>query len=289
MRHQWTLISTSALVLATLSGHSDAQTSPPDSPSASGSAMYDPQQFPLIRGQVQQLTLTARGDIDGLILKDGTEVKTSPELAMQLTGFFKPGDRVTINGLHAAALPLIRAVSLTSEVTHRTVTESAVATPQPQPPASAPAPSVGSATELSGRVRMALHGPLGEVNGMLLDNGTILRIPPTQGPAVTAFMQARQTVSAQGLALTTAAGTVMEVQQIGPSHDKLVAVGPPAPPLGDPGSAGPGGRARPAPGGAPQPPMPPPAGAQQPGPPRLGVPAPVPPSLPPTPAPPQAG
>jgi len=32
-------------------------------------------QFPSIRGELERLTLTRRGEIDGLILKDGTEVK----------------------------------------------------------------------------------------------------------------------------------------------------------------------------------------------------------------------
>jgi hypothetical protein len=61
-----------------------AQTVPPSPaagtapPPAMGQApFYDPQQLPGFRGQVQQLTLTPRGDIDGLILSDGTEVNSS--------------------------------------------------------------------------------------------------------------------------------------------------------------------------------------------------------------------
>jgi hypothetical protein len=83
--------------------------------------LYDPQQLPAQRGVVQQFTLTPRGDIDGLILTDGTEVKTPPHLSTQIAYAIKPGDAVTIHGLHAAALPLVQAVSITNDVTVRTV------------------------------------------------------------------------------------------------------------------------------------------------------------------------
>jgi len=56
---------------------------------------------------VQQFTLTPRGDIDGLILTDGTEVETPPHLSTQIAYAIRPGDMVTIQGLHAAALPLV--------------------------------------------------------------------------------------------------------------------------------------------------------------------------------------
>ena len=83
--------------------------------------LYDPQQLPAQRGQVQQFTLTPRGDIDGLILTDGTEVKTPPHLSTQIAYAIKPGDTVTIHGLHAAALPLVQAVSITDDATGRMV------------------------------------------------------------------------------------------------------------------------------------------------------------------------
>jgi hypothetical protein len=87
------------------------------------SPLYDPQQFRAYKGQVQQFTLTPRGDIDGLILTDGTEVKTPPHLSTELAYSVKPGDTVTVHGLRAAALPLMQAVSITDEANGRTVVD----------------------------------------------------------------------------------------------------------------------------------------------------------------------
>ena len=103
-----------------------AQAVSPPAPPAAGAPpgpVFDPQQFPAIRGQVERFTLGPRADIDGFIFNDGTEVKTAPELGAQIAFAIRPGDQVTVHGLKAAALPLVRAVSIADENTHRTVTD----------------------------------------------------------------------------------------------------------------------------------------------------------------------
>src|SRR5258708_7509741 len=114
---------------------------PPQSPAGQAPAptvgqapLYDPQQLPALRGQVQQFTLTPRGDIDGLILTDGTEVKTPPHLSTEIAYSVRPGDTVTIHGLRAAALPLVQAVSVTDEASGRTVVDLGPPGPGRPPP-----------------------------------------------------------------------------------------------------------------------------------------------------------
>ena len=77
-----------------------------------GVAGYDPEQFPAIQGKVAQYSLTPRGDVDGLILNDGTEVHLPPHLGAQLVFAVKPGDQVTVRGLKARAVPMIDAMSV---------------------------------------------------------------------------------------------------------------------------------------------------------------------------------
>jgi len=112
MQSQWrpALIGASAIIALSTGALAQTPPSPPPGPPppAPGAApVYDPQQLPIQRGQVQQFTLTPRGDIDGLILTDGTEVETPPHLSTQIAYAIRPGDMVTIQGLHAAALPLV--------------------------------------------------------------------------------------------------------------------------------------------------------------------------------------
>ena len=113
-------------------------------PAAGQTPLYDPQQLPAQRGQIQQFTLTPRGDIDGLILTDGTEVKTPPHLSTQIAYAIKPGDTVTIHGLHAAALPLVQAVSITDDATGRMVIDNGPPGPGRGPPV--PLPPIATVT-----------------------------------------------------------------------------------------------------------------------------------------------
>lgn len=234
----------------------------PAPPPSVQTGVYDPQAFPASRGEVERLTLTPRGDIDGFILKDGTEVKAAPDLSTQIAFAVKPGDRITVHGLKAAALPLVAAVSITDESTYRTITDSSAATatppPRPAPPSrGGPAQPSSPLSETRGRVRMALHGPQGELNGALLENGAILRFPPDQGVQLTAMIQPHQPVVAEGTTMTNSWGTVVDVRQIGASREQLFAVALPGHPLDDRGAAGP----------RPPPPPPPAEGAPQPPPP----------------------
>jgi hypothetical protein len=77
---------------------------------------------------------------------------------------------------------------------------------------------------------MALHGPQGEVNGALLDDGTVLRLPPPEAYRFTALLQPGQAVVAEGIGFTSAIGKVLDVRQIGTSREQLNFVqAPPGP------------------------------------------------------------
>src|SRR5580698_6762744 len=82
---------------------------------------YDPAQLPTVKGKVAQYLPTPRGDVDGLLLDDGTEVQVGPFASTQLVFAVKPGDSVTIHGLKARALPLVAAASVTNDSSGVTV------------------------------------------------------------------------------------------------------------------------------------------------------------------------
>jgi hypothetical protein len=216
-----------ASTILTISAAALAQNTPP--PAWGQAPLFDPQQLPVQRGQVQQFTLTPRGDIDGLILSDGTEVKTPPHLSTEIAYAIKPGDTVTIHGLHAAALPLIQAVSIADETAGRTVVDNGAPGPA-RAPGVAPGAPIPGLSEAQGRVRMTLHGPRGDVNGALLEDGTVLRLPPPEADRFANLLQPGQVLVAEGSGFVNAIGKVFEVRQLGPSRDQLSFVaGPPGP------------------------------------------------------------
>jgi len=177
---------------------------------------WDAAQLPETKGTVRQYTLTPRGDVDGFILTDGTEVKVPKHLSAQLVYAVRPGDAVTVRGLKAFALPLIDAATITNEATGAMVVDNG-------PPGG---DRWGLAATITGKVLATLHGPRGEVNGAILENGTILRLGPREAAYLSALLQPGQTIAARGVSTTTLLGTVMEVEAIGASPNQLVQVGP---------------------------------------------------------------
>jgi hypothetical protein len=214
--------------------------------SQTGGPVWDPSQLPETRGIVKQYTLTPRGDVDGLILNDGTEVTLPPHLTSQIVFAVRPGDAVTIRGLKARALPLIDAASITNFATGARVVDNG--------PADGPDRSAGDQTT-SGKIAGQLHGKRGELNGAVLDNGTILRMPPPEAERVQNLLQPGQPVTVRGPTLKTALGTVVDAAAIGASPDQLTEL------AADPGPAGPRAEPRRRPGSpadfGPPPPRPP--------------------------------
>ncbi len=232
---------------------------------AQDNSVWDPGTLPETKGTVKQYTLTPRGDVDGLILTDGTEVKLPPRLSGAVVFTIRPGDAVSVRGMRARALPLVDGASIRNEATGATLTT--LGPPEP----------AADETVLNGRIAALLHGRRGEVNGALLDDGTVLRLPPHEAARLSATLRAGQTVSLRGGVAKGPLGTVVEVRALGTSPDTLVEVGGPPPrPRGPRGEAGP-------PGGpdAPPPPPPPGPGAAPPPPPGPGT---APPPPPPGPA-----
>jgi hypothetical protein len=220
-------LSAPAILLATAAF---AQAPPPPPPTPPAGPAFAQQQLVTMNGIVQRFTLTPRGDLDGLILGDGTEteVHVPPHLSAELAAAVRPGDAVTISGYRSPTFALFIASSVTNTATNKTVVDRGPPPPgfaPPPPPPGMPAPGAHNAS-VQGRVQTLLHGPAGDVNGALLDNGTILRMPPHVAYQLASLLAPGQSIAAQGWQLDTAYGRVVEVQTIGASAAQLSPIMP---------------------------------------------------------------
>jgi hypothetical protein len=221
---------------------------------------FDPAQMPEIHGVVAQYDLGPRGDVDGLILTDGTEVHVAPYLGPQLLQGVKPGDGVTIHGLRARVIPLVQAMSVTDDRTGRTIDDAMlVGGPPPHPPE----PPYGQSVQIHDRVKMQLHGPCGELNGVLLTNGTIVHMPPPAATRLADLLVPGTAIAVAGDQVSSDQGRAIAATAIGPAGGALQPImmappagfgpnGAPPPPPPAPGAVG-GPPAPPPPGGAPSP------------------------------------
>jgi hypothetical protein len=225
---------------------------------------FDPAQMPEIHGVVAQYDLAPRGDVDGLILTDGTEVHVAPYLGPQLLQGVKPGDDVTIHGLRARVIPLVQAMSVTDDKTGRTIADTMlVGGPPPHPHAHPPGPPSGQSVQIHDTVKVQLHGPRGEFNGVLLTNGTIVHMPPPAATRLADLLVPGTAIAVAGDEVSSDQGRAVAATAIGPANGALqpimmappMGVGPtgaPPPPPPAPDAMG-GPPASPPPGGAPLP------------------------------------
>ncbi len=205
---------------------------------AQTSSSYDAQQMPEMKGVVAQYDLTPRGDVDGLILQDGTEVHLPPHLSTELAALVRPGSAVTIHGLHARVLPLVQAMSITDDASGKTVTDNGPGGgPGARPPRlhGPPGPrDEGQPLEAQGTVKMQLHGPRGDFNGVLLDNGAMIHLPPPEATRLATDLAVGKPVSVTGFGVQNSLGQSIEARQIGVTKDKMAQIAAPPPPPGGP-------------------------------------------------------
>lgn len=227
------LISGTALACCAITSLASAQPVPPPPPAgpiaapppppSPGASAYDPQQLPETRGTVQRFTLTPRGELDGFLLTDGTEVHLPPHLSDQLAAAVRPGNPVSVRGYRSPVAPLIVATTVTDTSTNQTVVDEGPPPPGFRPPPLPPGvPSPGAQqTSFNGRVQASLYGPAGDINGAVLYDGTIVRMPRRQAYQFASLLAPGQTVIVQGWALNTSYGRVVDAQAIGPAGAQM--------------------------------------------------------------------
>jgi hypothetical protein len=190
---------------------------------AQDATTYDPGQLPTIQGKVALYSLTPRGDVDGLMLTDGTEVHMPPHLGTELVFAVKPGDAVTIHGLRARAIPMVQAMSVSNDATGNTVTDNSPGGPR----------GPGGAEQVltaEGGIKAQLHGPMGDLNGALLEDGTIVRLPPPEAERLAAELTPGSPLYVQGDGFAGPLGRVIEATSIGPNQNQLAQIAAPPPP-----------------------------------------------------------
>jgi len=181
-------------------------------------AAFDPAQLPTVTGKVAQYLPTPRGDVDGLLLDDGTEVHFPPHLSAELVFAVKPGDSVTVHGLKARAEPLVDAASITNDATKVTVVNGGPWRHDEM-----------TQMDAQGRIKADLHGPRGEFNGVVLDDGTVIHLPPPEATRLADQLAVGKTIVAKGEGFSGDLGKAIGARAIGPDSTHLVAIAGPHP------------------------------------------------------------
>jgi hypothetical protein len=186
-----------------------------------------------VSGTVKAFTLTPVGEIEGIILTNGTEVHVPPHLTEQVAAAVRPGEAASVRGWSSGVPNFVIATALTGQ-RGQSVVDQGPPPPGTRPPPGLPAPGAQMGTA-QGRIVQVLHGPRGDPNGVILDDGTTLKFPPSTAWQTVSLLQPGQSVVVQGWSLSNSYGRVIDVQTITSGQQTAVplpatSIAPPPPP-----------------------------------------------------------
>jgi hypothetical protein len=166
-----------------------------------------------VSGTVDFYLLGSRGQVTGLLLRDNTIVRFAPQLGPEIVRNVRPGDVVTATGFFEAAGQM-HATSIRDATSLRTISE----TP-PTPP-----PPERQMLETTGVIRVVTQNSLGLIDGVVMTNGVVVRIPPDVAARFTALLQPGQPLAVRGWGTINEYGRTLDADAFGPSLDQLYSI-----------------------------------------------------------------
>jgi hypothetical protein len=173
----------------------------------------DPDSLSPVKATVERFLFNPKGDADGLLLTNGVEAHFPPHLSKRVLKQIKPGDAITLYGVKPRAADMIACVAIDPARGERI--------DDTGPPDKHRKPHPTGRThrlEVEETIERLLHGPKGEVRGLLLSTGQIVRFPPH---AAEATLKPGASIAVRGEAIEVADTQVIEARAWGKSKSHL--------------------------------------------------------------------
>jgi hypothetical protein len=171
-------------------------------------------------GTVRQYLMNPHGEVDGLLLNDGTQINFPPHMANELVGVVKPNDRVSIQGDRERD-SVVKADVITNSRTGQSVAEHAPSWKDRPMPPHLKRLSMND-MQASGAIQALLYAPRGEVRGFILADGTQIHVRPDVGDSVSRALTVGETIRAEGYGIDNQYGRSLEATAIGFGGGRLV-------------------------------------------------------------------
>jgi hypothetical protein len=160
------------------------------------------------------------GLVDGVLLSDATIVRFPPHMSQQLVQTVKPQDLVSVDGC-IECQGTIHATTITNPASQQSVVD---IPPSPQNPPPGSGQEARQPMSATGTIKVLTHAARGEIDGAVLDNGTIVHFPPPVGTQFANLFQVGAPLAAVGYGTINTYGRSLEATSIGPSADHMQTV-----------------------------------------------------------------
>ena len=182
------------------------------------------------QGTVQRFLLTPHGEIEGMLLLGGIQVSLPPQMTAQLKKVVAVNDVVLVKGYYENDR-VFKAEKITNVNTSRSVVQQLSPPPAPlQEELSNSLPPEGTRSRITrtagpshrglkqlsaeGSVENRLYGNLGELNGVVLSDGTIVKFRPDMINTIDLNAQIGDELKASGYGTQNANGRVIEATEV---------------------------------------------------------------------------
>ncbi|HEY0981888.1 OB-fold nucleic acid binding domain-containing protein [Schlesneria sp. T3-172] len=162
-----------------------------------------------VTGRVKSYVKNGRGDVDGLLLEDGTKVHFPPHVGDEVQKIVSPDSQVKVYG-HDHTTPKGEAVFRAERIESG---NSKIEIDEPAPPRG-PRPPHGPRREAerpmsaAGKIRDFHKNKHGDVDGFALEEGTEVKLPPHLGEELQALAKVGDEVKVEGRRHETPKGDI---------------------------------------------------------------------------------
>jgi hypothetical protein len=176
---------------------------------------FDPTQLPSFTGTVERYLTNPQGGTDSLLFREGPQVIFPPDVAAAVRRVAPVGEQIVVWGIRARAVPVITMLAFAP---------AADAPPtlvdrfywhvdrQPPPP---------HELEVSGTVRAPFYESQGQVAGAILEDGTVVMLPPNAVERFRELLKPGASLAASGSGSEGPDGKALLASRIGEKPESL--------------------------------------------------------------------
>ncbi len=167
-----------------------------------------------VSGVVRRFLINPDGEVDGMLLADNTLVRFPPHVGSQVASTMSPGDTVNVSGFAQQPDGTLRASLISDTKSGRSVAD--------QPPSANAQRLPGSLAGIGlvklsavGRVLRVTTAPRGESDGVLLADGTVIKLTPPAALQFANLLRPGTTIAAQGYGTRNRYGEALQATAFG--------------------------------------------------------------------------
>lgn len=167
---------------------------------------------PAAEGTIRQYLIDPRGEVEGIVLKDGSQIVFTSRVQRDIIASMKPGSAVRIEGRRHQHFPLVEPDIITSTESGATVhVPSLIESPIPEGKEALTVRPMHA----DGLIDILLYDRYGRVSGCILQNDTQVRFPPDMTMQLRRSFHMGDNITVEGNGTENQYGRAIEATAIG--------------------------------------------------------------------------